>query len=515
MATETKRIRTRQGTLANRPTLGIGEMGFSTDTKELHIGSSVGNLRVMGDYITPEMYGGGPSKSAAANTAAFASAITAAVANGKALFIGPGTYQVTATSGNYAVNFKSCGVFGCGPNISIIENIGAGSALKMGGTASDMYYNEFHGFAIKGNASSEDGLVTNTGAGIPTETAYCRFKNIKIYGHGRHGLVHRASWATTYEDCYMFDNGGLGAYLYSAAGDDGTHNAVAFTNCHAIHNGGTGNVGADYLHGGIRIGGGYDVYWQGGSVEQNNAWGFILGHNTGWISRVVDIKNVYMEDNPHTGTASTVGGNFRVAEKYTRIEVHNCWLTYGADAGATGYCFYVADDAEENSYFKEWGNYVSDYGAGTNVRDYGMMLDWTHPYISRPWGDYGVVGGAITKKILYAAGSGQWAVSGFIHCKKNSDITGGIYPFVAGYDGNSGGFGVNIGASIASAATAPPTIAWNGGDLEVTWPTTHYGHVEINLGGCVYSPPPTLDLSVGIYSGDFVRRSKLAYDPHS
>ena len=57
MATETKRIRTRQGTLANRPTLGIGEMGFSTDTKELHIGSSVGNLRVLGDYITPEMFG--------------------------------------------------------------------------------------------------------------------------------------------------------------------------------------------------------------------------------------------------------------------------------------------------------------------------------------------------------------------------------------------------------------------------------------------------------------------------
>jgi len=49
-------------TAANIGTLDAGEFGFLTDTKELHIGSSVGNLRVLtasssGDYLTPQMFG--------------------------------------------------------------------------------------------------------------------------------------------------------------------------------------------------------------------------------------------------------------------------------------------------------------------------------------------------------------------------------------------------------------------------------------------------------------------------
>jgi hypothetical protein len=57
IAQTTYRILVRRGLAADLPALATGEFGFSTDTKELHIGSSVGNLRVMGDYITPEMYG--------------------------------------------------------------------------------------------------------------------------------------------------------------------------------------------------------------------------------------------------------------------------------------------------------------------------------------------------------------------------------------------------------------------------------------------------------------------------
>jgi hypothetical protein len=54
---QTYRILVRRGLAADLPTLAAGEFGFATDTRNLYIGSSVGNIRVHGDYITPEMYG--------------------------------------------------------------------------------------------------------------------------------------------------------------------------------------------------------------------------------------------------------------------------------------------------------------------------------------------------------------------------------------------------------------------------------------------------------------------------
>ncbi len=54
---QTYRILVRRGLAANLPTLAAGEFGFTTDTRNLYIGSSVGNQRIKGDYITPEMYG--------------------------------------------------------------------------------------------------------------------------------------------------------------------------------------------------------------------------------------------------------------------------------------------------------------------------------------------------------------------------------------------------------------------------------------------------------------------------
>lgn len=56
VAQTTYRILVRSGLRANLPTLSAAEFGFATDTREVFIGSSVGNIPLQ-HYITPEQYG--------------------------------------------------------------------------------------------------------------------------------------------------------------------------------------------------------------------------------------------------------------------------------------------------------------------------------------------------------------------------------------------------------------------------------------------------------------------------
>ena len=138
------------------------------------------------------------------------------------------------------------------------------------------------------------------------------------------------------------------------------HNNIIFRDCESRWNGGVGDARIRLHKGGVRVGGGVaGFYWLGGVVESNNAWGFILGHSTADTARVIKIDGVLFEDTPKSTSTSTVGGFIRVDEKYERIEVSNCWGSYGAGAGATGYGFYIAHQPESNTYFKEWGNYLS------------------------------------------------------------------------------------------------------------------------------------------------------------
>jgi len=94
-ALQTLKADIKKALAANLGTLDAGEFGLETDTREVHIGSSVGNIRIHGSYITPEMYGGGPAKSAAINSAAIQAAINAQVSLGhREVVIRKGTYQL-------------------------------------------------------------------------------------------------------------------------------------------------------------------------------------------------------------------------------------------------------------------------------------------------------------------------------------------------------------------------------------------------------------------------------------
>jgi len=106
----------RRGLRAGLPTLTESEFGFSTDTKELHIGSSVGNLRVMGDYITPEMYGA-KGDGVHDDTAAIQAAIdTAEDAGGGFVLCGPNkTYLISSS----LYHKSGVHIFGAGINSTI------------------------------------------------------------------------------------------------------------------------------------------------------------------------------------------------------------------------------------------------------------------------------------------------------------------------------------------------------------------------------------------------------------
>ena len=92
-ATIDAQIKFRRGLASALPTLAAGEPGFTTDTRELYVGSSVGNIRVHGDYITPEMYGA-KGDGTTDDTAAIQASVNA-VADGGA-WMGVGDYKTTS-----------------------------------------------------------------------------------------------------------------------------------------------------------------------------------------------------------------------------------------------------------------------------------------------------------------------------------------------------------------------------------------------------------------------------------
>jgi len=308
-------------------------------------------------------------------TAAFASAATAAGSAGTVL-LSTGTYQVTAASPNYAVTFYG-GVDGISPKASIIKNIGTGHAVKFIGdsdSSGTFYYSRVRNFSVVGNALSGNGISLNPDAdtaNINRVPAYSVFENVDSYNHGGHGLVHRYSWATRYENCHFRNNGGLGVYLYE--GIYSGHNNIIFLNCFSRWNGGTGNNSADYTKGGVRISGAAEgVYWIGGAVESNNAWGFIIGEDAVGTAWQVVIADVYAEGHPESTFTSATGGFMRLSANYAMVRVHDCKISYGAPTGKTGYAFYINDAGQWSSQFKEWDNKTIPSGAGTNIRDYGF-----------------------------------------------------------------------------------------------------------------------------------------------
>ncbi|MFA5904130.1 MAG: glycosyl hydrolase family 28-related protein [Desulfobacula sp.] len=300
------------------------------------------------------------------DTTALMSAIKAC-GNNKTLLLTSGTYNFTSSADGFGF-IAACPIKGVSPNLSILKNIGTGSALLINGAK---YYTRWNNFSVVGNESSQDGIVTSNNGGWGHETSYSSFHSVDSKGHGRHGIVHRMAWATKYFDCKFYNNNGLGIYINSETSDMG-YGPVQFVNCESRWNGGTGNASADFLKGGVRVAAATLFDWIGGIVESNNAWGFIISAQTANSVNNSSINGVHMEDTPRSDGASDVGGLIRASGNWDNLSVTNSWLSYGATNGATGYGFYLSAD-NRNGLFSENGNFI-----GPGTPDGTEILKYTH-----------------------------------------------------------------------------------------------------------------------------------------
>ncbi len=444
---------------------------FSVDIFRVHHSDII----TKGPYVDIRKFGA--STSVANNLSALIAAEAYAFAQGKNLYIPPGTFTYVTDLGSNKFRCR-VGIRGEGPNVSILENTGTGDALDLGPAG---YFSIWREFAVKGNSLSRDGITLYTTAG--DNPAYSRFYAVTSYNHGADGFHHRMAWATKYIECKATDNLGLGFDFDTQAGDAGTHNGVSCVNCESRSNGGTGSVGTDYTKGGVRVRGGAGVYWMGGIIEGNNAWGFIVSEQGTEATRVIRVADTYFENNPNSSASSTVGGAIHTGGIWESVIVEHSWIGYGAKGGATGYAFYITAQAGINCCFEERNNFTVASGAGTNIRNYNNnnRFQWDKEYISRSFAN-----DSSPVTLLTIPDSGIWQIGGFIYMKKDVDTVGGVYPFIVARDpaAAAGAKQVSVGTALGGlSATAAPTMAWATDDLQLTIAASHSAYVTLTLGG--------------------------------
>ena len=403
----------------------------------------------------------------------------------KTLKLSDGIYRISS------VIETMCSIKGNSPVSSAIHNVGTGDALYIPGP----YYGTWSDFSVKGNPASRDGITLYTQSG--DNNAYSSFRNVYSHDNGRHGLYHRCAWATKYIECKFYNNGGLGVFLDTQQGDSGTHNGITFLNCESRWNGGNDSTTTQNDDkGGVKIIGAAMVSFIGGIYESNNAWGFIISNQGYWATRNIHIRNIYMEDTPH---AANVGGLFYLGGVWENVTVEQSWLGYGTEEGRLGYCFYV-DRTIDAAVFKERDNFT--VGGPSAIKFYGTTHDKPEVLISPAFGDIGAGNIATSTTVATISNDGKWMVSGFIHAKRNSDVPGGVFPFIASRDSTSAR-SVSVGSSIAGSATVPPTMSFVGDELRISLAPYHYAFVEVREQ--MISPPTTFEWEPSLF-GVMMRR---------
>lgn len=433
----------------------------------------------------------------ASNTVSFQAANDYAFAQGRTLYLADANYEVTSTVGNYALTI-SAPIQGSSTGKSVIHNNGAGSAVLIQGAP---YYTRWANFSVSGNASSQHGIVTNN-TGVSQETAYSTFTAVDSYGHGGHGLIQRYSWATRWIDCKFHDNGGLGIFVNAEPTDTAVANGVTFINCESRRNGGTAATTTfTDDKGGVKIVGAADVSFIGGVYEANNAWNFIISDQTAQGTTNVHLENLYMEACPN---GATVGGMIYAAGIWNELSVEKSWIAYGANGvGETGYGFNINRTAN-SQIFTESQNTLTAFGSGTAIKFRGWTLEAGHTFSNQgTLGDIANTGVAVTHTIITVTDDGTYMLSGVIEVTRHGTTQTGLYPFMA--QRNITGRSVAVGASIVTAASAAPTAAWVGDDLQITFPGNEYGRVIINEHGSAYGDEPT---TVN-YGPDFLEKDRM------
>lgn len=453
----------------------------------------------MRDFLVPQDFGA-KADGATDDLAALQLCDTEAVAIGASIYLPPGIYKITAKWSPVSA------IFGASPDTSIIYNTGVGDALDLSKAG---YYQLYSNFQVKGNVASRDGISMFDGAG---NLAYSHFHNVYATYNGRHGFYHRQAWGTRYSMCKAHYNGqgvsgGCGYYVDFEPGDAGGANAVNWLECDARWNGAGLGAAATYNDdsGGIKVKGTTaGLHWIGGVIESNHPWGVNI-QSPASAMRSITFEKLYAELN---GVDATQGGFMAIFSNILSVALRDSWIAVSATAGKTNYGVFNNNGVtfyEENCFI------TTTASGGTEIARNGISS--TRPFLkySPVVGDLASAGVPTTKTLFTVSADGRWTVKGQIHCRRDSDNTGGIYPFIVSLDPNVVGIKTAIGASIVSAATTAPTLAVNGAGpytIDLTFAANHFGHVELDDAG-IYTTPITLEYDASMFvmfDGDQWRR---------
>ena len=438
--------------------------------------------------------------------------IQAALNTQKAIYIPAGTYKITSPLRVYN------SIRGESPSKSIFYNYVTTpggqtipeACLDVSGAS---YYSVFENFAVAGQAgNTSTGITTRSQSDVTASNgdnpSYCMWEKVYSYSNAKDGFYLKRAWANRFNMCKFHYNGRWGFNVDNTVAppvvnEDSATNGCLMVNCEFRHNGPVGSTSApgSQLGGGVKVSGAAGFWIHGGIIESNQIVGIecdFLGQST----RSVGISNVYSEFN---GYDQNNGALIWLGSLVSDFYLENCWLAYGANNAAhTNYL--VNNTGSAKVYYRN--NFLTSVGSGTAVQFGGrsnLRNDEVFSKTSGFFGDPGSSGNSVTQTILTASANGLWMVSGYLHFRRNSDQTGGIYPFVAAYDGNVGRF-ANIGTSIVSGSTAAPTIAFVGDNLQITTPGYCYAYVS-NVTEQILGAPTTFTWNPTMFPNSSIRRA--------
>lgn len=205
------------------------------------------------------------------DTAAIQAAITYAIAQDKALYIPAGTYRYSSLTG---LTVSDITIYGDGSNNTVLKYTGTGDALVLGTAAGFTQGVNISGFTVEGNSNVDRIIVAKA-------LARCQWKDINVReakSASGIGFVFQGCMLSMFESLVCSTNRQAmvsppyEAFNIEALTPFGNSSNNTFTNLYAE---GAGRV-ASTIEIGVRISGGTQNVFIGGSPESCGTWGLLI-----------------------------------------------------------------------------------------------------------------------------------------------------------------------------------------------------------------------------------------------
>jgi len=311
MALTKAHIQVRQGLKTNLDaTLLAGEIGFATDTREPFIGSSVGNIAMIGPHVTPEMF----QANTTPGTTDMTAGLQAAINTGKKVALAANTTYLFSNLKIDASYFG--GIIGQGWS-SILKSTAAANVALQIGTVASVESCLLEGFTLQGNATNLGGIQIGS---TPQYVAWLKMRGVRVTGFTKagsgYGVGFYCAQEVDIEDC----NVSVNAINYYRP------NVGSLTSCQ-IH-GWAGYMGLSTACGAYFAGTVSDLRFKDMVIESNQKNAITSGR----CSNII-IDNVDFEDNNNTNTGSGVIDIGSSDPGYATLNMQNCHVSETPRAG--------------------------------------------------------------------------------------------------------------------------------------------------------------------------------------